>query len=93
MTLVENELELTRDRVTESLYAVLLPNELCNFETWNLPWTLMQKILSKFRRHDRRDVGEISRDTPDLNITIQQVFHYRKQKGVNLGTFVSASLV
>ena len=46
--LVENELELTRDRVTESLYAVL-PNELCNFETWNLPWTLMQKILSKFR--------------------------------------------
>ena len=84
--LVENELELMRDRVTESLYAVL-PNELCNFETWNLPWTLMQKILSKFRRHDHRDVGEISRDTPDLNITIQQVFHYRKQKGVNFGTF------
>ena len=44
----------------------------------------MQKILSKFKRHDR---GDVSEETPDENITIQQVFHYRKQKGVNLGTF------
>jgi hypothetical protein len=56
-------------------------------ETWNILWTVMQRILSKFRRHERRDSDTISKDPPDENITIQQVFHYRKQKGVNLGTF------
>ena len=46
----------------------------------------MQKILSKFRRHESRDADAVSKGTPDEIITIQQVFHYRKQKGVNLGT-------
>ena len=57
----------------------------------------MQKILGKFKRPDRRDATSkfehvflfclTKKDTADENITIQQVFHYRKQKGINLGTF------
>ena len=47
----------------------------------------MRKFLNKFRRHD---IDAQTIDTPDENITIQQVFHYRKQKGVNLGTFLLA---
>ena len=50
---------------------------------------------SKFKRRERRDSDSVvaSKDTPDENITTQQVFYYQKQKGVNLGIFVSAPLV
>ena len=48
----------------------------------------MQKILSKFRRRERSDADiRVSKDSTDESIAIQQVFQYRKQKGVNLGTF------
>ena len=56
----------------------------------------MQRILSKFRRQERSDDADAiraSKDSPDENITIQQVFHYRKQKGVNLGAFFFPSLL
>jgi hypothetical protein len=59
----------------------------------------MRKILNKFKPHDHLDVDGkyvlyhsiptpliMKTDSSNENITIQQVFHYRKQKGVNLGT-------
>lgn len=48
----------------------------------------MRKILSKFKPHNhdhKNDVDTI--DSSDEMITIQQVFHYRKQKGLNLGSW------